>query len=174
MNPDFDFRLFKKETPMTIKPIPLLPVPSTEATSGRHQLCQGHESLTPSTQPDTDQPSTPPKRKRGAPFGNQNRLVHGFFSTSFTKKESHSLDTNVKGEFQDELSLLYILINRTAESINNDPHVAPDVYLNALRAITQAIARIESLRRSQHYLYNNQTTIEKALEELAFLPPEED
>jgi hypothetical protein len=142
---------------MTIKPIPLLPVPSTEAT-----------------QSDIDKPSTPPKRKRGAPVGNQNRLVHGFFSHSFTKKESHSLDINVKGEFHDELSLLYILVNRTAESINNDPHVAPDVYLEALRTITQAIAHIESLRRSQHYLYNNQTTIEKALEELAFLPPEED
>jgi len=136
---------------MTIKPIPLLPTPSAN-----------------------DQPSLTPKRKRGAPAGNQNRLVHGFFSTSFTKKESHSLNTNLKGEFQDELSLLYILINRTAESINNDPDVAPDVYLDALRAITQAIARIESLRRSQRYLYNNQTTIEKALEELAFIPPEED
>jgi len=154
---------------MTIPPIPLLPSPSTEAASCRHRLRQGHESLTPG-----NQPSTPPKRKRGAPLGNQNRLVHGFFSTSFTKKESHSLNTNVKGEFQDELSLLYILINRTAESINNNPNVAPDVYLDALRAITQAIARIESLRRSQRYLYNNQTTIEKALEELAFIPPEED
>ena len=138
---------------MTTNPIPLL---STDAST------------------DAVSPSKTPKRKRGAPYGNHNRLVHGFFSHSFTKTESRSLKKDVKGEFLDELSLLYVLINRTAESINNDPNVPPDVYLNALRTITQAIARIESLRRSQHYLYNNQTTIEKALEELAFLPPEED
>jgi hypothetical protein len=115
-----------------------------------------------------------PKRKPGGQPGNQNRITHGFYSSSFTKKESKALDTNVKGEFIDELSLLYVLIQRTFQSINNDPDVAPGVYLDALRAITQAIARIESIRRSQHILYNNQTTIEKALEELAFLPPEED
>ena len=144
---------------MTIKPIPLLPTPSAEADD----------------QPSSDsQPSTTPERKRGGQPGNKNRLTHGFYSASFTKKESKSLNSDVKGEFQDELSLLYVLINRTVHSINNDPDVAPDVYLDALRAITQAIARIESLRRSQRHLYNNQTTIEKALEELAFLPPEED
>jgi len=137
---------------MTVKRIPLLPVPSTE----------------------TPDPSATRKRKRGAPYGNQNRLVHGFFSRSFTKRESQALTINIKGEFQDELSLLYILINRTAEAFNNDPNLAPDVCLNALRTITHAIARIESLRRSQHYLYNNQTTIEKALEELAMIPVEED
>jgi hypothetical protein len=155
---------------MTIKPIPLLPAPSAS-----DQLDTG--------QPDTESRDTgqldtlravSPKRKRGGQPGNKNRLTHGFYSASFTKNESRSLNTDVKGEFQDELSLLYVLIKRTAESINNDPNVAPDVYLNALRAITQAIARIESLRRSQHYLYNNQTTIEKALEELAFIPPEQD
>ena len=134
---------------------PLLPTPSAEATPN-------------------DQPSTAPKRKRGGQPGNHNRRTHGFYSASFTKKESRSLNSDVKGEFQDELSLLYVLINRTVHSINNDPDVAPDVYLDALRAITQAIARIESLRRSQRHLYNNQTTIEKALEELAFIPPEED
>ena len=117
---------------------------------------------------------TPPTRKRGAQLGNKNRLTHGFYSASFTKNETNSLDTDIKGEFQDELSLLYVLIKRTVQSINNDPDVPPDVYLNALRAVTQAIARIESIRRSQHYLYNNQTTIEKALEELAMIPPEED
>ena len=142
---------------MTIKPIPVLPVASAEAA-----------------QPGTDKPSTPPKRKRGGQPGNMNRLVHGFYSSLFTEKESRSLETDVKGEFHDELSLLYILVNRTVRSINNDPHVAPDIYLEALRTITQAIARIESLRRSQRFLYNNQTTIEKALEELAYIPPEED
>ncbi|MBN1545144.1 MAG: hypothetical protein JW902_00630 [Syntrophaceae bacterium] len=115
-----------------------------------------------------------PRRKRGGQPGNKNRFIHGFFSAAFTRNESRSLDTGVKGEFQDELSLLYVLIKRTAESINNDPDVAPEIYLSALRTITQAIARIESIRRSQHVLYNNQTTIEKALEELAMIPVEED
>ena len=118
------------------------------------------------------QPPSP--RKRGAPFGNHNRLLHGFYSASFTEKESQALDTDVKGEFHDEVSLLQVLINRTAQSVSTNSEVASDEYLNALRTITQAIARIESLRRSQRFLYSNQTTIEKAMEELAFLPPEED
>jgi hypothetical protein len=168
-----------------MKDIPLLPAPSTAqsgatvASAVEGQLTEPTADHQPSNAPDRPstfdlQPSTTGKRKRGAPFGNQNRLLHGFFSDSFTRKESKSLDTNIKGEFHDEISLLYVLINRTAQSINDNPNVAPDVYLNALRTITQAIARIESLRRSQRFLYSNQTTIEKAMQELAYIPPDQD
>jgi len=49
-----------------------------------------------------------------------------------------------------------------------------DEYVVALRAVSLAIGRVESLHRSRKVIYDNQTTIEKALDELKYIPMEED
>jgi hypothetical protein len=115
----------------------------------------------------------PKKRNPGGQPGNHNALRHGIYANLFTSAENKGLDSELKGEFEDEIALLTILIKRTFESM--DPsQMRSDENINALRTITQAIARKESLRRSQRVLYQSQTTIEQILEELAFIPPEQD
>jgi hypothetical protein len=49
-----------------------------------------------------------------------------------------------------------------------------DEYWVALRAVSLAVGRVESLHRSRKRLYENQTALEKVWEELKDIPPEED
>ena len=111
--------------------------------------------------------------KHGAPPGNTNALKHGFYSHSFTHAEKERLDKGVLGEFNDEEALLHILIGRTAVSMK-DLKMTHEEYVVTLRAISLAIGRIESLHRSRKVIYDNQTTLDKALDELKYIPPEED
>ncbi|MCJ7585369.1 MAG: hypothetical protein MUO30_11465, partial [Anaerolineales bacterium] len=46
--------------------------------------------------------------------------------------------------------------------------------VSASNALNNYLDRIQSLSRAQKFVYQNQTTIEKALEELGNIPPEED
>jgi hypothetical protein len=109
----------------------------------------------------------------GAPPGNTNALKHGFYSHSFTHAEKERLDKGVLGEFVDEEALLHVLIDRTAMSIKNREMLYEELVV-ALRAVSLAIGRIESLHRSRKVIYDNQTTLDKALDELKYIPPEED
>ena len=45
----------------------------------------------------------PAKRKRGGQPGNLNAIRHGLYSKSFTESEMLALDSNVNGEFKDEI-----------------------------------------------------------------------
>ena len=47
-------------------------------------------------------------------------------------------------------------------------------FISASNALNNYIDNIRSLSRDQKFMYQNQTTIEKALEELNDIPPEED
>jgi hypothetical protein len=49
-----------------------------------------------------------------------------------------------------------------------------DIILAASRAVSLAVGRIESIHRSRKAIYDNQTTIDKAMEELKYIPFEED
>ncbi len=111
--------------------------------------------------------------KRGGQRGNTNALKHGLYSHTFTRPEIKRLDRGVLGEFNDEEALLHVLIGRTAESIRNR-EMAYEELVVALRAFSLAIGRIESLHRSRKVIYDNQTTLDKALDELKYIPVEED
>jgi hypothetical protein len=63
--------------------------------------------------------STPGKRKKGAQPGNGNALRHGFYSRSFTRSDMSSLDSDVKGEFHDEINLARVNANRLAELLKD-------------------------------------------------------
>jgi hypothetical protein len=113
--------------------------------------------------------------KGGAPLGNKNALKHGFYAHSFHRTESRNLDTDILGQFEDEIALMRVLILRTAESIKDNPQLSLMEYLTALRGVTHAVACLAAVYRTQKSVYNNgMTTIEQAMEELANLPVEED
>ena len=111
-------------------------------------------------------------RKRGGQPGNANARKHGFYAQSFTRIEDDRLDTSVKGEFFDEEHLLRVMIARTVESMK-DRQMPHEELVVALRAVSLAIGRIESLHRSRKVIYDRGTSLQEALDELKYLPLEE-
>lgn len=123
------------------------------------------------TMPPSIQPS--PRRNRGAPRGNHNALKHGFYSRFFTRQEREHLDKDMAGEFRDEELLLDIIINRAWEAIHK-MDLPGEEWLAAVRIISQAIGRKESLVRSRRLIFERAATVEDAFEELSQIPVEED
>ena len=123
---------------------------------------------------DSPTSTSSPKRTRGGQRGNKNAFRHGFYSPSFTQAEMLGLDSNVKGEFHDEINLARINAARLAELMKDYKRMPFQDVVAASNALNNYLDRIQSLSRAQKFIYQNQTTIEKAIEELAPLPPEED
>lgn len=119
-------------------------------------------------------PLVAPKRKRGAPFGNHNALRHGFYSRSFTRTENSGLDSDIKGEFHDEINLARVNANRLAELLKDYKRMPFEHVIAASNALNHYLDRIQSLTRAQRAVFQNLTTIEQALEELKDIPPEQD
>jgi hypothetical protein len=113
-------------------------------------------------------------RKRGAQPGNKNAFRHGFYSKSFTETEMQSLDENVKGEFHDEIAVARIQASHLAELLMDYKKMPFENFVAGSNALNNYLDRIQSLTRNQRFIYQNQTTIEKAIEELKDIPPEED
>lgn len=117
-------------------------------------------------------PAAGKKRERGAQPGNNNALKHGFYAI---KPEVLSrLNTDVKGEFIDESDLLRSLIDTNVSVFYAIDHPTLEQCQTTLRGVSQAIDSLKGINVTQKFLYNNQTTIEKALEELKDIPPEQD
>jgi len=117
-------------------------------------------------------PTTGKKRERGAQPGNNNALKHGFYAI---KPEVLSrLSTELKGEGFDEIDLLRSLIDETASNFYATVHPTLEQCQTTLRGVSQAMDTMKGIYLMQKVLYNNQTTIEQALEELNYLPPQED
>jgi hypothetical protein len=118
--------------------------------------------------------SKTPKRHRGGQPGNQNARRFGIYSGSFSPAELENLDVNVEGEFLDEISIARIQVLRLAEIVKDYKHMPLDEYIAASNALCHYLDRIQRLSRAQHLIYQNQTTLEQALEELSKIPPEVD
>jgi hypothetical protein len=131
------------------------------------------DSITP---PNDKTPLIPPHnsiRKPGGQVGNNNALKHGFYARYFTKAEVDRLDTDVKGELQDEEELLRLYLARVAATIK-DGHMDHDKYVSDTRTVSLAVGRIESIQRSRKVVYDNQTNLDKVWEELKYISPDED
>ena len=111
-------------------------------------------------------------RKPGAQPGNKNSLKHGFYA--IPTEVLSRLQTDAKGEGVDEIELLQSLIDDTVKIYRATPNKNLEQSQTTLRCVSQAVDSIKGQRLMQGALYSNQTTIEKALDELASLPPEED
>jgi len=119
-------------------------------------------------------PPAPAKRKRGGQPGNDNAFRHGFYSPSFTPSDMQALDDHIKGEFHDEISLARVQASHLAELMKDYKNMSLEDYVSASNALNNYLDRIQSLTRAQKYIYQNQTTTEKALEELSPIPHEQD
>jgi hypothetical protein len=122
----------------------------------------------------TPLPAAPAKRKRGGQPGNENAFRHGFYCKSFSSADMQALDENIKGEFLDEISLARVQASHLAELMKDYKNMSLEDYVSASNALNNYLDRIQSLTRAQKYIYQNQTTTEKALEELSPIPPEQD
>jgi hypothetical protein len=113
------------------------------------------------------------RRQRGGQPGNNNAYKHGFYAHTFTSSENERLDNNILGEFKDEEALMRSLISRSAEAMKKGEMTYYD-YIVALRAVVLAVGRLESLHRTRKAIYDKQTTLDQALDELKYIPWEED
>ena len=118
--------------------------------------------------------SPPPKRHPGGQPGNSNAIRHGLYSKYFTEIEMQGLDTNVTGEFTDELAFARIQLGRLAKMLENHQDMPFADYIAATNAASNFLDRIQRLSRAQQFMYRNQTTLEQAIAELSAIPPEED
>jgi len=109
----------------------------------------------------------------GAPPKNKNAVKHGLYSHWFSRQEHTRLDKETLGELDDEEFGLKITLDRLIHSMQ-DERLTHDQIAVAARAVGLLSGRIESIHRSRKVIYDNQTTIDKALEELKSIPPEED
>jgi len=119
------------------------------------------------------QPGNTNSLNHGAPAGNNNAIRHGFYSSAFTRPDQEHLENSVQGELNDEEECLRLLAYRVVASMS-EADMDHDRYVLALRIICLAFGRIESIHRSRKFIYDKNTTLEKALEELKYLPLEED
>ena len=132
---------------------------------------------------DTPPKTTRPKRgapagnknaaQHGAPHGNSNATKHGLYSFWFTPEEHKRLDNDYLGQLDDEENSLNIVIDRIFAAMKEEK-MTFDKVLAAARAVSLAVGRIESIHRSRKAIYDNQTSVEKAMEELKYIPFEED
>jgi hypothetical protein len=115
---------------------------------------------------------TSPNHKRGAPPGNHNAYKHGFYAIK--PAVLSRLNTDIKGEFIDEIDVLRSLVDATLAIFSKTGHPTLEQCQTTLRGVSQAFDTMKSLYLTQKFLYNNQTTIQKIMEELSAIPPDED
>jgi hypothetical protein len=121
----------------------------------------------------SDQPASMlPKRKVGAPLGNSNALKHGFYRIK--AQVLARLNTDVKGEFLDEIDALRSLVDAMISVFNETENPTLEQCQTTLRGVSQSFDTMKGLYLMQKVLYNNQTTMEKIMEEPVDIPPEED
>lgn len=114
-----------------------------------------------------------PRRKRGAQPGNVNALKHGFYSHYFTRSEKERLSSELPGELSDEEKLLNVVIDRALISMKREK-LGHDGLVVALRAISLALARKTRIHRSGLAIDAEFDRLEKTIQNLNVLPPEED
>ena len=70
--------------------------------------------------------------------------------------------------------MLRSLVDTNLKVLNANVHPTLEQCQTTLRGISQSFDTMKGLYLVQRVLYNNQTSIEKAMEELADIPPELD
>ena len=146
---------------MTVKPPPSSDPPSGEIPAG---------DVSPKGS--SHRKGSSPRKPGGQP-GNKNAHKHGFYSYRFTHLERKRLDRDMQGKLEDEEETLYVMVDRILAQMKTED-LDFDRYLAATRAVSLAFGRIVSIHRTRKAIYDYQTTIEKAMEELKYIPFEED
>ena len=78
-----------------------------------------------------------PKKKRGAPFGNQNARKHGFYSRCLPPEQAKLLEeAGGLRDLRPEIALLRVKLNDLLE----DPDTAPELILKTVNALTRLLS----------------------------------
>jgi len=96
--------------------------------------------------------STEAGRKRGAQPGNTNAIKHGFYARNFSPAEHLDLEAAPSQCLSDEIALLRVLIRRFACQVLASDHADMAVSAHYLNTISDAMARLASLLRTDHLL----------------------
>ncbi len=112
---------------------------------------------TPNTSSPRDQGAGParkrgPTRKRGAQSGNRNAYKHGFYAHAFQASDQLEISSPGQGQLRDEINLLRVLIANIAQDIQPAQNLSFQENISALYTVSLALARLDSLRRTNNWL----------------------
>jgi hypothetical protein len=93
-----------------------------------------------------------PTRKRGAQSGNRNAYKHGFYAHAFQASDQIEISSPGRGWLQDEINLLRVLIANIAQDIQPAQNLSFQENISALYTVSLALARLDSLRRTNTIL----------------------
>ena len=86
----------------------------------------------------------PPKRRRGAPLGNQNARTHGFYSSHAREKDRQSIrDAFQLNGLQEEIALIRLKIKR----IVSQPDAPPEILFRAINTLVRTMEVNELINR---------------------------
>ena len=85
----------------------------------------------------------PPRRKRGAPSGNQNARKHGFYAKSLTPTQQKVLaEARQADHLVEEIAMLRFKISALAA----DPDTDPDLILRAMSLLSRMVRMDDRMR----------------------------
>jgi len=102
-----------------------------------------------------------PTCKRGAPYGNTNALIHGFYARAYRAGELADLDAILTEGLNDEITMLRIATHRVIEFISD--FETPKEATATLGALGLAAIRLSTLLRTQKILEGSQQNTADAL-----------
>lgn len=92
-------------------------------------------------------------RKRGAQSGNRNARKHGYYARAFRASDQLEISFSGKGQLQDEINLLRVLIADTAQVIQPAENQSFQEAISALYTVSLALARLDSLHLTNNRLH---------------------
>ena len=117
-------------------------------------------------------PSPKSIRPRGGQPGNSNAFKHGFYIIN--REILARMNKDMQGDISDEIIALRSLVDTTLKTFAENSHPSLEQCLAVLHGISQAFDTMRALYMTQKYLYNNRTTMDQILDELADIPVEQD
>ena len=101
------------------------------------------QDLTNSPRTAAEGAADPPRRKRGAPPGNQNARKHGFYAKFLTPEEQDALVKARQADFLvEEIAMLRVKISALAANPDTDP----DFILRAMSVLARLVRMDERMR----------------------------
>ena len=86
----------------------------------------------------------PPRRRCGAPLGNQNVRTHGFYSSRFTENEQDSFLHAVRlNGLRGEIALLRLRIRRLV----SNPDAPPELLFQAINTLVRTMELNEYIKK---------------------------
>lgn len=98
-------------------------------------------------------------RKRGAPRGNQNARVHGFYSTLIRPEDADNLKFIASVDVSSEIELIRLHLRRLMETTDQPNTLAE--HMNLLRVISLATHSLARLVRAQNFTHSDSELIEE-------------